>query len=142
MELSGIRLAFWQVRGEESGYHLVSNRMVKRRKTTVLPPPAHCPLERCMSLIGGAWTAHVIWYLREGGRCFTELSNDISGISAKMLTSRLRTLEREGVVERHTKPTSPPTVWYSLTPAGRELSVALVNLVESAQRLKGELLPL
>jgi len=89
-----------------------------------------------MGLLGSAWTAHVIWYLREGGRCFTELSHDIAGISAKMLASRLRTLEREGVIERHTKSTSPPTTWYSLTPEGQELSLALVNLVEAAQRLK------
>jgi DNA-binding HxlR family transcriptional regulator len=110
--------------------------MVKRRKSKVAPPPVECPLTECMGLLGGAWTAHVIWYLREGGRCFTELENDIAGISAKMLTNRLRELEREGFIERFSRPTSPPTVWYALTPVGQELSSALVNLVEVAQRLK------
>ena len=89
-----------------------------------------------MRVIGGAWTAHVIWYLREGGRCFTELQHDIAGVSAKMLTSRLRKLEQEGIIERHSKPTSPPTVWYALTPVGRELADALANVVGIAQRLK------
>jgi DNA-binding HxlR family transcriptional regulator len=89
-----------------------------------------------MRLLAGAWTTHVIWYLREGERCFTELQFDIQGISAKMLTSCLRKLEREGVVERFTKPTSPPTVWYALTPVGRELCTALTAVVEIAQRLK------
>jgi DNA-binding HxlR family transcriptional regulator len=118
------------------GYHLVTRAMVRKRKTRVTPPPSNCPLNSCMRLIGGAWTASVIWYLREGERCFTELQSDLQGISAKMLTSRLRRLERDGVVERMTKPTSPPTVWYALTPVGQELCAALTNVVEIAQRLK------
>ena len=89
-----------------------------------------------MRVLGGAWSAHVIWYLREGGRCFTELQIDIGGVSAKMLTNRLRKLEREGIIDRVIKPTSPPTVWYSLTAVGQELCVALVNVVNVAQRLK------
>jgi DNA-binding HxlR family transcriptional regulator len=110
--------------------------VVKRHKSKVPPPPTACPLTHCMSVLARAWTANVIWYLREGERCFSELEIDIAGISAKMLTARLRTLEREGIIERFTKPTSPPTVWYSLTPAGKELSTALVNLVDVAQRVK------
>jgi DNA-binding HxlR family transcriptional regulator len=89
-----------------------------------------------MRLFGSAWTAQVLWFLREDERCFTELQNDLRGISAKMLTARLRRLEREGVVERVVKPTSPPTVWYALTPVGRELCAALVNVVGIAQRLE------
>jgi DNA-binding HxlR family transcriptional regulator len=89
-----------------------------------------------MSVLASAWTAHVIWYLREGERCFTELQTDIAGVSAKVLTDCLRKLEREGVIERFSRPTSPPTVWYVLTPVGQELCVALVNVVNIAQRLK------
>src|SRR5215472_14005733 len=77
----------------------------------------------------GAWTADVIWYLREDERCFSELRSDLKGVSAKMLTTRLRRLEREGIVERRRKPTSPPTIWYALTPAGQDLCGALTNLV-------------
>jgi DNA-binding HxlR family transcriptional regulator len=90
-----------------------------------------------MSLLGGAWTADTIWYLREGERCFTELRSDLKGVSAKVLTTRLRRLEREGIVERRPKPTSPPTIWYTLTPAGQDLCHALTSLVDVAQRLKG-----
>jgi DNA-binding HxlR family transcriptional regulator len=89
-----------------------------------------------MHVLGGAWTAHVIWYLREGERCFTELQIDIGGISAKMLTNRLRQLEVEGIIGRSTKPTSPPTVWYSLTLVGQELCGALVGVINVAQRLR------
>lgn len=110
--------------------------MVKRRKSSVQPPPLACPLRQCMALLSGAWTAEVIWYLREGERCFTELEHDLRGVSAKMLTARLRKFEREGVVERVKKATSPPTVWYGLTPLGRELVDALSAVVEIGQRLK------
>ena len=110
--------------------------MVKRRKSKVPPPPSQCPLNEFMRLLAGAWTAHVIWYLREGERCFTELQKDIQGVSAKMLTNRLRKLERQGVVERIARQTSPPTAWYALTPVGHELCTALANVVDIAQRLK------
>ena len=110
--------------------------MVKRRKTTVAPPPVDSSLGSSMSLLAGAWTADVIWYLRSGSRCFTELKNDIAGISPKMLTSRLRKLERDGVILRGTKATSPPTVWYALTPAGLELAGVLENVVGIAGRLR------
>ena len=89
-----------------------------------------------MRVLAGAWTAHVIWYLREGERCFTELQLDIGKVSAKTLTNRLRKLEREGIIVRTTKPTSPPTVWYGLTAVGRELCAALVNVIDVAQPLK------
>jgi DNA-binding HxlR family transcriptional regulator len=89
-----------------------------------------------MRVLGGAWTAHVIWYLREGERCFTELQSDVGKVSAKMLTNCLRRLLREGIIVRLTKATSPPTVWYSLTPVGQELCAALVNVIAVAQRLK------
>ena len=90
-----------------------------------------------MRLIASAWTADVIWYLREGGRCFTELQHDLEGISAKVLANCLGKLAREGVIERLTRPTSPPTVWYVLTPVGHELCAALAEVVSVAQRLKG-----
>jgi DNA-binding HxlR family transcriptional regulator len=89
-----------------------------------------------MRLLAGAWTADVIWYLREGKRCFTELQTDIAGVSAKMLTNRLRKLEGNGVIERFMMQTSPPTVWYVLTPVGQELCGVLVNVVDIGQRLR------
>ena len=89
-----------------------------------------------MKLLSGAWTPDVIWYLRAGERCFTELEHDLKGISARMLTARLRKLERDGVVTRAVKSTSPPTVWYALTPLGGELVKALTVVVEIGHRLK------
>jgi DNA-binding HxlR family transcriptional regulator len=110
--------------------------MVKRRKSLVEHPPSECPLKRCMSLVTGAWTADLLWYLRAGERCFSELQSDLKGISAKVLTSRLRLLEREGVLERIPKPTSPPTVFYALTPLGSELLEAVTTIMDIGRRLK------
>lgn len=89
-----------------------------------------------MRLLGGTWTAHVIWYLREGERCFSELQSDIGRVSAKMLADRLRKLQGEGIIGRTTRRTSPPSVWYALTPVGQELCEALTNVVSVAQRVK------
>lgn len=89
-----------------------------------------------MNLLAGAWSADVLWYLRGGERCFTELQFDLRGVSAKVLTTRLRKLESEGIVARIPKPTSPPTIWYALTPVGQELVQALTAVVEIAQRAK------
>ena len=85
---------------QNSGYHLVRRFMVKRSKSKVSPPPSEWPLNQCVRLIVGAWTADVIWYLREGKRCFTELQTDLKGVSAKMLTNRLRKLKRDGSGQR------------------------------------------
>ena len=89
-----------------------------------------------MHLLAGAWTAQLIWYLGEGERCFTELQTDLTGVSAKMLTSRLRMLEKDGVIQRFACATSPPTVRYALTSAGQELRTAIGSIVDISQRLK------
>ena len=57
------------------------------RKNRTPPPPPVCPLTECMSLLGGAWTPNVIWYLSSGPRRFGELRADIPPISAKVLPS-------------------------------------------------------
>ncbi len=109
---------------------------VKVRPSRVAPPPEECPLTECMSLLGGAWTPNVIWYLREGPRRFNELKGDIQGVSAKVLSARLQRLAADGLVSRTVMPTSPPTVEYALTDFGRELLPAVDAIVEVGHRLK------
>jgi DNA-binding HxlR family transcriptional regulator len=110
--------------------------MVPRRKNKVTPPPPACPLKVCMSFLGGAWTPNIIWYLSGGARRFTELKHDLAGVSAKMLTQRLRHLVGIGIVERRQQPTSPPTVEYSLTDLGCELKPAIEAIVRVGEKLK------
>ena len=109
---------------------------LKLRKNKSPAPPPSCPLTECMAVIGGAWTVNVIWYLRAGPRRFSELRMDIPPISPKVLTTRLRELEERGVVSRQVKPTSPPSVEYSLTELGQELVPAIEGIVKVGEKLK------
>ncbi|MEM9067207.1 MAG: helix-turn-helix domain-containing protein [Myxococcota bacterium] len=109
---------------------------LKQRKNRSPKPPEPCALTECMAIIGGAWTPNVIWHLRSGARRFGELRKDIPPISAKVLTTRLRELELRGVVHREVRPTSPPSVEYSLTELGAELVPAIEAIVEVGHKLK------
>jgi len=109
---------------------------LKVRKNKAPPPLPACPLTECMAILGGAWTPNVIWYLSAGPRRFGELRADMPAISAKVLSTRLRELERTGVVARSAMPTSPPSVEYALTELGRELMPAIVAIVEVGRKLK------
>lgn len=117
-------------------YQTAANAMVPRRRKSVEDPPNRCPLTECLSVIGGAWTPNIIWYLSKSPRRFTELKSDIAGISAKMLTQRLKRLEADGVVRRQVMPTSPPTVEYSLTELGLELKPAIEAIAGVGHRIK------
>ena len=110
--------------------------MVVRKKNKAAPPPKECPLSQCLSIIGGAWTLNIIWYLSVHPRRFSELQGDLVKISAKVLMVRLRRLEKDGVVIREVKPTSPPTVEYSLSELGRELIPVIKAIVDVGHRLK------
>lgn len=109
---------------------------LKLRKNRTKPPPPRCALGECMALIGGAWTPNVIWHLSSGPRRFGELRHDLAGVTAKVLSARLKSLEGKGVVRRSLKATSPPSVEYSLTPLGEELVPAIQAIVEIGDRLK------
>ena len=110
--------------------------MIPRRKNRAGPPPEDCPLTTCLSIIGGVWTPAIIWYLSQNPRRFSELKDDIKGVSAKMLTARLKKLEEAGVIHRNVMPTSPPTVEYSLSELGQELKPAITAIVNVGHRLK------
>jgi DNA-binding HxlR family transcriptional regulator len=109
---------------------------LKRRKNKAPAPPEKCPLLECMSIIGGAWTPNIIWYLRGGPRRFSELREDIPQVSAKVLTARLRELETCGVVDRRVMPTSPPSVEYSLNEMGERLVPAIEAIAAVGEELK------
>jgi DNA-binding HxlR family transcriptional regulator len=86
-----------------------------------------CPVARTAAVIGSKWTLLVIRDLATGTKRFNELEKSLSGISAKTLSDRLRSLEQENIVTRRAYPEIPPRVEYSLTEKGR----ALLSLIES-----------
>jgi DNA-binding HxlR family transcriptional regulator len=89
-----------------------------------------CPVCATADIICGKWTILVIRDLAEGRTRFCELERSLAGISPRTLSLRLRALEEEGIVERHTYPEVPPRVEYSLTDKGR----ALLPLIEDMRR--------
>ena len=82
--------------------------------------------------IGDKWSLLVVRRLGDGPLRFNELRAAVGGISQKMLTTTLRTLERDGFVTRTVFPTIPPRVDYELTELGRELEVPVKGLAEWA----------
>lgn len=109
---------------------------LKPTASLVASPPSDCPLEECLRIISGAWTHKILWYLKNGPRRFGDLKRDLGKVSPKVLTTRLRELEDEGVIARKVLPTSPPTVEYSLTTAGHEFGPVLEAMVQVATKLR------
>jgi DNA-binding HxlR family transcriptional regulator len=85
-----------------------------------------CPVCRTAEVVCGKWTLLLIRDLADGSSRFCELERSLEGISPRTLSLRLRALEEEGIVERHTYPEVPPRVEYALTVKGE----ALVPLID------------
>src|SRR5881296_2299843 len=85
-----------------------------------------CPVCRTADIVCGKWTLLLIRDLAEGNSRFCELERSLAGISPRTLSLRLRALEEESIVERHTFPEVPPRVEYALTPKG----LALLPLID------------
>ena len=80
-----------------------------------------CAVAACTEILGAKWTALIVHDLSEGPRRFTQLEAACPGISPRTLSERLRALEEQEVVERHSYPERPPRVEYELTSKGRDL---------------------
>lgn len=101
--------------------------------------PVGCPMDSLLRLLMGPWTTYILWVLRGNGPTrFGELKRRVAGVSAKVLTERLRMLEEAGVIHRHFEPTIPPQVTYSLTARGQELRTVLDQLNDVARRWKAQ----
>ncbi|MER7178364.1 helix-turn-helix domain-containing protein [Streptomyces hyaluromycini] len=85
---------------------------------------ALCPSRDVFVDLADKWVLLMLVCLREGGaQRYSELHRSLGGISRKMLSQTLRTLERDGLVLRSVDPRStPPLVLYSLTELGGELA--------------------
>ena len=92
------------------------------------PYQRDCPSRRLLDRIGDRWTVLVVGALDRGPRRFTEIATEVDGISQKMLTQTLRSLERDGFVHRTAYPVVPPHVEYELTDLGRSLQDPLREL--------------
>ncbi|MFJ2172427.1 winged helix-turn-helix transcriptional regulator [Streptomyces sp. NPDC087851] len=81
-----------------------------------------------LGMVGDKWSLLVVCRLDPGPRRFTELKRTVDGISQRMLTVTLRSLERDGILIRTVHNVMPPHVTYELTPMGRMLYEATAPL--------------
>lgn len=80
-----------------------------------------CPTRQLLDRISDKWVSLLLNALAEGPQRYSDLARTIAGVSQKMLTQTLRTLERDGLLTRTVTPAVPVRVDYELTPLGRSL---------------------
>lgn len=93
-----------------------------------------CPIREVLDRVGDTWSMLVIGNLQERPVRFNALRRSIEGISQRMLTVTLRSLERDGLVRRTVRPSNPPEVEYSLTELGHSIAAPVAELAAWAVR--------
>jgi DNA-binding HxlR family transcriptional regulator len=94
-------------------------------------PEQAFPIAPVVDIVFSRWTTPILWALHEYGRHrFVELERRIATITPKVLTERLRQLERDGLVERTYHPEVPPRVEYEITELGRSLAPLFAALAD------------
>src|ERR1700743_555515 len=85
-----------------------------------------CPISPVVDLVFSRWTTPILWTLNESGlQRFVELERRLGAVTPKVLTQRLRQLERDGLVRRHYHPEVPPPGGYEIHDLGRRLLTGL-----------------
>lgn len=94
---------------------------------------ATCPSRQLLDAIADKWVTLVLTALDAGPARYSQLSRQIAGVSQKMLTQTLRTLERDGLVQRTVTASVPVRVDYALTPLGGSLVAVIAHLKDWAE---------
>jgi len=95
-----------------------------------------CPrYHEAVELVGKRWTGAILYVLLHGGRLrFTQIAQAVPDLSDRLLSERMKELERRGIVARHVSDGTPVKVCYELTEKGAELAPALGELKTWADR--------
>ena len=80
-----------------------------------------CPVATTVSLIGSKWKLLIMRNLLQRPWRFNELQRDLQGISQKVLTDSLRSMEADGIITRTVYPEVPPHVEYALSETGESM---------------------
>lgn len=104
--------------------------MLRDRRVQALARERPDPLEHALALVGPKWTLLILGQLTTGPRRFSELGRALGEVNPKMITARLRELERYGLISRTVYAEVPPRVEYELTERGRGLGPAINALRE------------
>jgi DNA-binding HxlR family transcriptional regulator len=94
---------------------------------------AECPTRQLLESLSDKWMGLVLGALADAPKRHSELARRIAGVSQKMLTQTLRTLERDGLVTRTVTPSVPVRVDYELTALGRNLLPVMVGIKDWAE---------
>jgi DNA-binding HxlR family transcriptional regulator len=97
----------------------------------------YCPLAHALGVVGERWTLLVVRELLHGAKRYTDLAEGIRGIGTNVLASRLRDLERFGVVSKRKLPPPAASTVYELTAYGRELEEVMCALARWGARSLG-----
>ena len=87
-----------------------------------------CPVATTVQLIGSKWKLLIIRTLLDRPWRFKELQKSLTGISQKVLTDSLRSMEADGIIQRTVYPEVPPRVEYALSPLGETLRPILDSM--------------
>ena len=98
-----------------------------------------CPTRQLLDRIGDKWAVLAMLTLADGPVRFNDLRRRIAGISQKMLSQTLKSLERDGLVVRTAFPTVPVTVEYALTPLAAGLIGLMAQITEWAEMHIGQI---
>jgi DNA-binding HxlR family transcriptional regulator len=101
---------------------------------------ADCPTRQILDRVGDKWAVLILLLVRDEPMRFNALRRMIEGISQKMLSQVLKSLERDGLIKRRVIATVPVTVEYSITPLGATLADAVDPLREWAEKNLKEVL--
>lgn len=89
---------------------------------------SHCPVTATMQVIGGKWKLLIIYLIRNDINRFGKMGMMLKDISKQMLTTQLRELENDGIIERKIYAEIPPRVEYFLTEKGNSLNPVIERL--------------
>jgi DNA-binding HxlR family transcriptional regulator len=95
---------------------------------------ASCPTRQLLGRISDKWVSLILAALADGPMRYSDLARRIAGVSQKMLTQTLRTLERDGLLTRTVTPTVPVRVDYALTALGESLQLVMRAIKDWAEQ--------
>ena len=95
-----------------------------------------CPVEYTASLLGNKWKPLILRELLTGTKRYNELTRNVVGISAKVLTENLRELEEDGILSRKVYPEVPPKVEYKKKKKGDDLREVINAMMAYGKKYK------
>ena len=110
--------------------YFMTNRIPPKIAPSIFYKTELCPIRHVISRLSGKWPLLILAHLSFGTHRFSELLNGIPDISQRMLTQTLRSLERDGLVNRRATASIPPRVDYELTARGETFLPMLQSMMQ------------